>query len=59
MTNMFSVLVQFLLLFFLDSTYKWNHTVFIFLGQTSFNSMPSGSIHVVAYGKIFSFLMAE
>ena len=45
------------LFYFLDSTYKWNHTVFIFLCMTySFSITPSRSIHVIANGKVSFFL---
>ena len=48
-TNVFCVSyssVWFLL--FLDSTYKWDYMVFVFLCLTYFTIMPSRSIHVVA-----------
>ena len=38
---------------FLDSVYKWNHTVFVFLWLISLNIIPSRSIDVVANGKDF------
>ena len=41
---------------FLDSTYKWDHIVFVLLCLTSLSIMPSRSIHVVANGKI-SFIL--
>ena len=50
------------LLYFLDSTYKWYHTIFVFLWLTWFISlsiMPLGSTYVAPNGRIFSFLMAE
>ena len=40
------------LLYFLDSTYEWYHTLFVFLWLT----LPSKSIHIAANGKIRSFL---
>ena len=39
------------LLYFSDSTYKWYHTVFVFLWLTSLGIMPSKTIHVAANGK--------
>lgn len=33
---------------FLDSTYKWEHTVFIFLCLIPLSTVFSGSVHVVA-----------
>ena len=46
---------------FLNLTYNWNHTTFVFLCQTiSLSVIPSRSIPVVANGKIsFFFFMAE
>ena len=60
-TSVFSISVSMLfflvifisLLYFLYSSYKWYHTVFVWL--ISLNIMPSKSIHVAANGKI-SFL---
>ena len=43
----------FICLVFLDSPYKWNHTVFVFLWLISLNIIPSRSIDVVANGKDF------
>ena len=40
---------------FLDSTYKWTHTVFIFLCLSSLSIIPSRFIHVVSNSKISSF----
>ena len=37
----------------------WDHVVFVFLRLVSLSKMPSRSIHVVANGKISSFLMDE
>ena len=45
--------------FFLDSTYKRDHTIFIFLWLISLSIMPSRSIHVVTNGKISFLFMAE
>ena len=39
-------------LYFLDFTYKWCHTAFIFLWLISHSIMPSKTIHVAANGKI-------
>ena len=36
---------------FLESTYKWNHTVFFFLWLISLSIIPSRSTHVVSNGK--------
>ena len=36
---------------FLYSTYKWGHTVFVFLCPISLSIIPSKSTHVVANGK--------
>ena len=49
------------LIFFyiLDSTYKWKHTVFIFLWLISLSIMPSRSIHTVTNSKISFFFMAK
>lgn len=41
---------------FLDSIYKWDHTVFTFLWFISLRKMPSGSFCVVVNGRISSFL---
>ena len=37
----------------------WDHVVFVFLRLVSLSKMPSRSIHVVANGKISSFLMDQ
>ena len=55
-TNLFSVSMT---LDFLASTYKWDHTVFIFLWLISLSIISLSSIHVVANGQIFFFFMAE
>ena len=48
------------LFWFFDSTYKWNHMVFVFLRLTYFPSIiHSRSIHVVTNGRFHSFLMAQ
>ena len=46
------------LLYFLDSTDKWYHTVFVFLCLTYFIKNSLKDIHFPANGK-FSFFMAE
>ena len=48
-----------LTLAFLDSTYKWGHTVFVFLWLISLSTMLSRLIHVVTNGRIPFFLTAE
>ena len=53
--NLFLVFVC----FFLDSTYKWNHMVFVFVWLISLSIMPSMSIHVVIDGVISFFFIAE
>ena len=51
-----SVSVLFVHLFgILDSTYEWNHMVFVFLWFISLSIIPSRSIHVVINGKISFF----
>ena len=40
------------LLYFLDSMYKWYHTVFVFLWLFSLSIMPSKPVHVAANCKI-------
>ena len=46
------------LLYFLDSTDKWHHTVFDFsVWLFSLSTMPSKSFHMVAKSKIFFFLL--
>ena len=48
------------LFWYLDSTCKWNHIIFVFLHPTiSFSIISSRSIHVVADGKITFFFMVE
>ena len=44
---------------FLDSTYKWYHTVFIFLCLFHVVVIPSKPIHVATNGMILFFLMAQ
>ena len=41
--------------YFLDSTYKWQHAVFVFLWVMSLSIILSRSIHVFVHGKIFIF----
>ena len=43
----------------LDSTYKWYHTVFVFLFLTSLSMIISRSIHMAAYDIIVFFFMTE
>ena len=51
-----SVLLHLFICFvFLNSPYKWNHTVFVFVWLYSLSIMPSRSIHVVTNGKISFF----
>ena len=45
--------VIFHLFYFLGSTYKWTHIVFVFLWLISLIIIPSRSKHVVAIGKNF------
>ena len=40
---------------FLDSIYKWNHTVFVFVWLPSLSIIPSRPIHVVTDGRISFF----
>ena len=40
---------------FLDSTYKWDHAVFLFLWLISLSIIPSKSMHVVTNGDNFIF----
>ena len=49
----------FLSLAFEDSTFKWNHAVFVFLWLISLSIIPSGFIHVVTNGRISFLFMAE
>ena len=51
-----SVSVLFVHLFCLDSTYKWNHMVFVFLCLTSLSIIHSRYIHVVANCDFIVFL---
>ena len=41
----------------LDSTYKWDHMVFVFLWLISLSIILSTSIHVIANGKISFFFL--
>ena len=43
----------------LNSTYKWNHVVFVFLWLILLSIIPSRSNHVVANDNISFFLMTE
>ena len=45
--------------FILDFTYKWGHTVFIFLWLIALSIMLSRPIHVITNGKIPFFFKAE
>ena len=45
--------------YFLYSTYKWSHTVFVFLSLILLNTIPSRSIHVVENAKISLFFMSK
>ena len=47
------------LLWFLDSTYEWNHMVFFFFWLISLSIISSRSIHVVTNGKMSSFFVAN
>ena len=58
-TNLFCVSVNSFLFYFLDSTYNWDHTVFVFLCLMYFRMIPSGIIHVVADSRISFFFVAE
>ena len=58
-TNLVSVSINSFLFYFLDSTYNWDHTVFVFVCLMYFRMIPSGIIHVVADSKISFSLVAE
>ena len=45
------------LFYFLDSTYKWDQIVFVFLWLISLSIITSKFIHVVAHGKISIILL--
>ena len=45
--------------YFLDSIYKWYHTVFVFLWLISLITTFSKSIHIAANGRILFFFMTE
>ena len=48
------------LFWFSDSTYKWNHTVFVFaVWLSSLSAMPSRLIHVASDDRISFFFMSE
>ena len=59
--NQFSVLYicelgfLFVFCFVLDSTCRWDYTVFVFLWLISLSIMPSRSVHVVPNGKVSFF----
>ena len=44
---------------FVDVTYKWGHTIFVFVWLISLSVMSSRFIHAIANDRIFSFLKAE
>ena len=54
-----SVLLFVQLLCFLDSTCKWNQTVFVFLWFILLSMLPPRPIHVVTNGKISLFFMVN
>ena len=54
--NLF-IAASFFCLFVFNSTYKWAHMVFVFLGLKSLYVMLSESIHIVTSGKISFFFM--
>ena len=66
-TSLFSISVSLFFFFviftnllcFLDSTYKWYHTVFVLFWLISLSIICSKSIHVAANGKSSFFFMAE
>ena len=41
---------------FLDSTYRWDHTICVFVWLISLSTVPSSFIHTVPNGKISVFL---
>ena len=41
---------------FIDSTYNWDHMVFLFLWLIALGVIPSRSIHIASNGKISHFL---
>ena len=47
-----SVLLQSFIIFFLDSIYKWDCILFIFIWPISLNITPSLSIHIVINDKV-------
>ena len=55
--NIFSVSTRLCLfcIYFLDSTYKQNHMVFVFVWLISHGILSTGSVHVVVNGSISSF----
>ena len=52
-TNLLSTSIN--IFFLLDSTHKWDHTVFVFSWLILLSLMQSRYIHVVANGRIFFF----
>ena len=54
-TNLFSVSISSFCFSFFDSTYKWDHTMFVFLWLILLRIMPSSPIHVVAQAGFPSF----
>ena len=55
-THLFCVSVSLVWVLVVNSTYKRDHTVFVFLWLISLSIMPSRSIHVARVGKISFFL---
>ena len=54
-TNLISFSMSFF--FFYDCTYKWAHTLFVFIWLLSFSITPSRSIHVVIHRQISFFCL--
>ena len=52
-------LCSFICFYLLESTYKWHHTVFVFVWFISLSIRSSRSFHVVANVKISFFFMAN
>lgn len=44
---------------FVDSTFKWDHAIFVFVWFISHSIIPSSFTHVAAIGRTSYFLMAE
>ena len=57
--NSICFIEKFICTFFLDSTYKWYHMVFVFVWLTSLSVGISRSIYVVANDMISFLFMAE